>query len=257
MDRQKIKLSDHLDATRVLDLDCNTKNDCLAALVRAAGTSEAVADEKALLDAVLERESKLSTGIGLGIAVPHARIDALDRFVVVVGRHRKGMEFGSIDGRPVHIIVLIAGPQEAKTAYLELLAQLSKRLKLEDVRTQVTVARQRARRAGLAEDLGASAAALIKALTTIEDALIQSKSKSEQDPLNYPVRLNDKLAMLLNQGNHDPRPTQGQRDVFESLKERVQAQLDALQAILRTEVPAFNKAVADARVPAVILDQDR
>ena len=137
MDRKKIKLSDHLDATRVLDLDCSTKNECLSALVDAAATSDAVVDREALLKAVLERESKLSTGIGLGIAVPHARIDAITRFVVVVGRHRRGMEFGSIDGRPVHIVVLIAGPREAKTPYLELLAQLSKRLKLEDVRTKI------------------------------------------------------------------------------------------------------------------------
>lgn len=137
MERKKIKLSDHLNASRVLDLDCATKNDCLAQLVSAAATSDAVADRDALLAAVIERESKLSTGIGLGIAVPHARIDAVTRFVVAVGRHRRGMEFGSIDGRPVHIVVLIAGPREAKTPYLELLAQLSKRLKLEEVRNQI------------------------------------------------------------------------------------------------------------------------
>jgi PTS system nitrogen regulatory IIA component len=137
MERKKIKLSDHLDASRVVDLDCDTKQQCLSALVQAAATSDAVTDEQALLDAVIERESKLSTGIGLGIAVPHARIDAVSSFVVVVGRHRRGMEFGSIDGRPVHIVVLIAGPREAKTPYLELLAQLSKRLKLEDVRAQI------------------------------------------------------------------------------------------------------------------------
>ena len=137
MDRKKIKLADHLDASRVIDLDSVSKEECLATLVGAAATSDAVVDQEALLQAVLERESKLSTGIGLGIAVPHARIEAVTRFVVVVGRHRAGMEFGSIDGRPVHIVVLIAGPREAKTPYLELLAQLSKRLKLEDVRNQI------------------------------------------------------------------------------------------------------------------------
>ena len=137
MDRKKIKLADHLDASRVIDLDSVSKEECLATLVGAAATSNAVVDQEALLQAVLERESKLSTGIGLGIAVPHARIEAVTRFVVVVGRHRAGMEFGSIDGRPVHIVVLIAGPREAKTPYLELLAQLSKRLKLEDVRNQI------------------------------------------------------------------------------------------------------------------------
>ena len=88
-----------------------------------------------------------------------------------------------------------------------------------------------------------------------EDALIQSKSKSEQDPLNFPVRLNDKLAMLMNLGHRDPRPTQGQVQVLASLQERVRAQLDALQAIRTEQVPAFNRAVKAAEVPAVILEE--
>jgi len=138
MERKRIELRDHLDESRVVALTANTKEEALVALVDAAATSSAVIDREALLRAVREREAKLSTGIGLGIAVPHARIDAVDAFVVVVGRHASGLEFGSIDGRPVHIVVLIVGPREAKTPYLELLAQLSKRLKLEDVRKKVT-----------------------------------------------------------------------------------------------------------------------
>jgi PTS system nitrogen regulatory IIA component len=137
MERRKIELRDHLDPSRVIDLEAEDKDRALVELVDAAATSEAVTDRLALLEAVRQREAKLSTGIGLGIAVPHARIDSVASFVVVVGRHARGLEFGSIDGRPVHIVVLIAGPREAKTPYLELLAQLSKRLKLESVRTSV------------------------------------------------------------------------------------------------------------------------
>jgi len=137
MERKKIELRDHLDADRVIDLTATTKDGALVELVEAAGRSAAVTDGPALLQAVREREEKLSTGIGLGIAVPHARIDTVREFVVVVGRHAQGLEFGSIDERPVHIIVLIAGPREAKMPYLELLAQLSKRLKLEEVRKQI------------------------------------------------------------------------------------------------------------------------
>ena len=138
MDRKKIELRDHLDAERVIDLTASTKDAVLVELVDAARSAKAVRDGDALLAAVREREAKLSTGIGLGIAVPHARIEGVDAFVVVVGRHAAGLEFGSIDGRPVHIVVLIAGPREAKTPYLELLAQLSKRLKLEEVRDEIT-----------------------------------------------------------------------------------------------------------------------
>ncbi len=138
MERKKIELRDHLDASRVIALKATTKDEALMELVDAAATADAVTDRDALLSAVREREAKLSTGIGLGIAVPHARIDSVREFVVVVGRHPAGLEFGSIDTKPVHIVVLIAGPREAKTPYLELLAQLSKRLKLEDVRERLT-----------------------------------------------------------------------------------------------------------------------
>lgn len=130
-------LESHLDATRVIDLEATTKDAALVELVSAVGSSDAVESPDDLLTAVREREKLLSTGIGLGIAIPHARIASVNEFVVAVGRRRAGIDFGSIDGKPVQIVVLIAGPQDAQKSYLELLAQLSKRLKLEDVRDAV------------------------------------------------------------------------------------------------------------------------
>ncbi len=138
MERARIDLKDHLDPSRVRDLAARTKEEALAEMVEVVGTSDAVGDAGALLKAVREREQLLSTGIGLGIAIPHARISSVRRFVVGVGRHPTGIEFGAIDGRPVNIVVLIAGPQDAQKPYLELLAQLSRRLKLPDVRTRIT-----------------------------------------------------------------------------------------------------------------------
>ena len=137
MEHERMDLERHLDATRVIDLNARTKDEALAELIEAVAASPAVEDPEALLRAVREREKLLSTGIGLGIAIPHARIPSVNDFVVAVGRRRDGIDFGSIDGRPAQIVVLIAGPQDAQKSYLELLAQLSKRLKLEDVRQQV------------------------------------------------------------------------------------------------------------------------
>jgi mannitol/fructose-specific phosphotransferase system IIA component (Ntr-type) len=59
-------------------------------------------------------------------------------FVVAVGRQPHGIDFHAIDGRPVTIVVLIAGPQDAQKPYLELLAQLSRRLKIPEVRSRIT-----------------------------------------------------------------------------------------------------------------------
>ena len=135
-----ITLAEHMDPARVVDLTATTKAGALEELVQAAASSEDVGDAAALLAAVRDRENLLSTGIGLGIAIPHARIASVRSFVVAVGRHPQGLPFDSIDNKPVHIVVLIAGPQDAKKPYLELLAQISKRLKLEEVRQRILAA---------------------------------------------------------------------------------------------------------------------
>lgn len=139
-----IDLKDHLDPARVKDLTGGTKDAVLEEMVALVATSDAVTDRAALLSAVRERERVLSTGIGLGIAIPHAKIPGVSRFVVAVGRHVAGIEFDAIDARPVHLVVLIAGPQDAQDRYLRLLARLSGRLKQEDVRRKVMLAQTHA-----------------------------------------------------------------------------------------------------------------
>ncbi|MFO0934052.1 MAG: PTS sugar transporter subunit IIA [Planctomycetota bacterium] len=139
-----IDLKDHLDAARVRDLTGTTKDAVLAEMVELVSSSDAVTDAPSLLAAVRERERVLSTGIGLGIAIPHAKIPGVTRFVVAVGRHAPGIEFDAIDGKPVHIVVLIAGPQDAQDRYLRLLARLSGRLRQEDVRRKILAAKSHA-----------------------------------------------------------------------------------------------------------------
>jgi len=132
-----IDLRDHLAPAQVIDLRARSKDEALVEMVDAVSATSAVEDREELLDAIRARERILSTGIGLGIAIPHARIESVHRFVVAVGRHPEGIDFESIDQKPVQIVVLIAGPKDAQKPYLELLAQLSKRLKLADVRERI------------------------------------------------------------------------------------------------------------------------
>jgi len=136
-----IDLKEHLDPARVKDLHGATKDAVLEEMVALVATSDAVKDRTSLLAAVRERERVLSTGIGLGIAIPHAKIAGVARFVVAVGRHIAGIEFDAIDARPVHLVVLIAGPQDAQDRYLRLLARLSGRLKQAEVRKRVMAAK--------------------------------------------------------------------------------------------------------------------
>jgi hypothetical protein len=89
-------------------------------------------------------------------------------------------------------------------------------------------------------------------LTAIEEELYQTKNQSNQDPLNYPIRLNNKLAALAGSiAGADAQPTDQQVAVYEDLVGRINAQLGKLEQVMATDVPAFNKLVRDQNVPAV------
>ncbi|MFN0112175.1 MAG: hypothetical protein ACKVZH_25220, partial [Blastocatellia bacterium] len=91
-------------------------------------------------------------------------------------------------------------------------------------------------------------------LTAIEEQLYQTKNQSSQDPLNYPIRLNNKLAALAGSvAGPDAAPTDQAVQVFEDLSTRTNAQLEKLKQVMATDVPAFNKLVRDQNVPAVFV----
>ncbi|MDJ0974378.1 MAG: glycosyl hydrolase [Planctomycetota bacterium] len=125
--------------------------------------------------------------------------------------------------------------------------------KIRDVRRQLVATMRRARKAGKAKALEPAAKPLRESLREIEDALIQWRNKAPQDPLNFPPRLNDKLTMLLNLTNRDPRPTQGMRNVLAHLKAQAEQWEVELALALGELVPAFNAAVEEAKLPAVVV----
>jgi PTS system fructose-specific IIC component len=96
-----------------------------------------VGDLDRFVEDVLSRESLLSTGVGDGIAVPHARTRAVHKFVMVFGRSREGVDFGAPDGKPARLIFLMGIPKSALRGYLNLLKVLSAALKEEPLRRRL------------------------------------------------------------------------------------------------------------------------
>jgi len=99
---------------------------------------------------------------------------------------------------------------------------------------------------------------LSKSLTSIEETLYQTKNQSSQDPLNYPIRLNNKLAALggvVSRG--DAAPTDQSYAVYDDLVSQIDAQLQRLSQVLKTDVPAFNQLVREQNVPAVVVKPPR
>jgi mannitol/fructose-specific phosphotransferase system IIA component (Ntr-type) len=99
-----------------------------------------VADGERLIEAIMEREAIMSTGIGLGIAIPHAKIESVTDFVIGLGKSNAGIEFNSLDEKPVHFLVMIAGPKDQQERYLQLLAKITLKLKDSTVRRRLSEA---------------------------------------------------------------------------------------------------------------------
>jgi len=96
--------------------------------------------------------------------------------------------------------------------------------------------------------------ALNKNLTAIEEALYQTKNQSNQDPLNFPIRLNNKLAALGGVvGSVESAPTAQSYAVYDEVVGQIDAQLQKLAQVMRTDVPAFNQLVRDQNIPAVVV----
>lgn len=129
-----IPLAPFLSPDRVADLRSRDAAGAIGELCDLLAGCPAVADPAAFRAAVLEREAVMSTGIGLGIAVPHAKVPGVREFVLAVGRSRQGIEFHALDGKPVHLVVLIAGPVDRQARYLQILASVTLRLKEESLR---------------------------------------------------------------------------------------------------------------------------
>lgn len=87
-----------------------------------------------ILDRIREREELESTGVVEGIALPHARTEAVKDLLLVVAVVKEGLDFKALDGKPVYIVFLIVAPEEAKKKYINVLARISRMCRQEEFR---------------------------------------------------------------------------------------------------------------------------
>jgi nitrogen PTS system EIIA component len=106
-------------------LKATSKKQALQELARRISEMAEV-DVRVVFDALLERERLGSTAVGDGIAIPHARIDGLDRIHGLFARADRGIEFDAVDGRPVDLIFLLLAPAAAGADHLKALARIAR-----------------------------------------------------------------------------------------------------------------------------------
>ncbi len=118
------EIKELLDKKRIKFINSKNKKDALNEIIDLFIGDPKIDDIDKVREAIMEREKIISTGIGLGIAVPHAKIESVKDFVMAIGISKKGVEFESLDNQKVHIIVMILGPAHKHKEYLEILAKI-------------------------------------------------------------------------------------------------------------------------------------
>ncbi|QQQ17366.1 PTS IIA-like nitrogen regulatory protein PtsN [Brevundimonas vitis] len=118
----------------------SSKRQALHVLAEAAARNLGV-DEQTVLDALMEREALGSTGLGSGVAVPHARLDGLNRVCAVFVRLDTPVNFGAVDDRPVDLLFGLFAPPRDGAEHLRALAAVSRALRDPELREKLRQAR--------------------------------------------------------------------------------------------------------------------
>jgi len=133
-----MKLSKFCDENLIaFQLKAATKDAIIEELVDLASGSPLVKDRDELLHDIIHRENMVTTGIGYGVAFPHAKTKATKGIVIAFGRSEKGIDFDAMDKKPVHVFFLIAAPEDAIGAHLNVMARLSYIMKSEENRQKL------------------------------------------------------------------------------------------------------------------------
>lgn len=140
-----------VDWQKYLPVDCihlkmrvNDKEDAIRELVESLAHGGKLEDPEAVLEAILERERTMSTGMQHGVAIPHGRSDGVRQLAIAVGIVPDGIDFQSLDGEPTRIIFLVASPKDNPGPHLQILAGIAGIVNSEEAREEMLSIRSRA-----------------------------------------------------------------------------------------------------------------
>jgi len=141
---EEIRIRDLLTAdTIVTRLAAKTKDEVLDELIAVLDQAGRLNSREGMKEAILAREALSSTGIGEGIAIPHAKTAAVKRPGIAYGFSPEGIDFDALDQQPAHLFFMIAATEDANQAHLETLALLSQMLMDETFRQKLAEAKSK------------------------------------------------------------------------------------------------------------------
>lgn len=134
-----VKITDYMSEDLIsLNLKSKNKDDVLMELADLIAVSPDVHNEENVIyKALIEREKLGSTGIGKGVAIPHAKTDAADRLTIAFGISKEKIDFKSLDNENVNLFFVFASPMKDSQVYLKVLARISRLIREEEFRNEL------------------------------------------------------------------------------------------------------------------------
>ncbi|MDD5454689.1 MAG: PTS sugar transporter subunit IIA [Candidatus Ratteibacteria bacterium] len=125
----------------ISELRCKDKEGVIREMASKFSQAGVIQNEDSFINAIRTRENIESTAIGGGIAIPHARSDTVEKLVVALGRSSEGVDFASLDGKPVHLIFMIGCSSSETKTYLQVLARIARLCKNKKMRESLMSAK--------------------------------------------------------------------------------------------------------------------
>ena len=133
-----MKICDILSVQHIkADLQSDTKEDVIIELLDLLNDEENVKNLKAIKSAVLEREKIMSTGVGKGFAIPHAKTSGIKDIVACFGKTKKDVNFEALDGEPVHLVFVLVGQDNMVGPHIKLLSRISRMMNKDEFRKEL------------------------------------------------------------------------------------------------------------------------
>ena len=138
-----MRLTDYITTKHVkIGLEGESKEEVIEELVSLLADTSDVSDADAIYEAVMSREREGSTGLEKGVAIPHAKSDAVKSLSIVVGISRDGINFESQDGKPAHLLFLMVAPTSESGPHVQAIAKIVKMIKFDKLRKKLVEAKK-------------------------------------------------------------------------------------------------------------------
>lgn len=135
-------ISHYMDPQLVVFLNTTTRDETLQQLVHHIYQVGKLEDKDAFYQAIIDREKIVSTGIGMGVAIPHAKLPSYNQFFIAIGVLQRPVDWLALDGAPVRLVFMIGGPDDKQTEYLQILSGLTQAIKDEERRKKLLTLQQ-------------------------------------------------------------------------------------------------------------------